>query len=508
MLEFIRGNRRILQFVLLIFIVPSFVVVGAWDLISPGAGQTTLATVDGQRIERPDWERAHRATLDGLVAQLGGQVSVGALDTPASRVASLDRLIVDRMMAVASAQAGMAPSDETIKAVIAQIPEFQKQGRFDLETAKAFLAQRGLTTDQFEANLRADLATEMLPRALSDSAIASRSLARRLAQLDTESRQVRLQIFSAADFRKGLTPQTGDLERFYQENQGLYQTPERIDLELVVLASPKSAEQIERFTNLVYEQSETYESVAKELKLEVVQVKGLSRDGRTSQAGLSSAVSAVLQDANFRAKVFSAETIADRRNTEALELPNRRYVSARVLAHAPAQLMPMASVTDRLKADWSQAEGTKKATAAAQAWLTAQTDQLKSAAAKTDAASLAVEGRLVRLSRSNLAQAGSQLGLQKPADVSALAQKIFSAQVALRAGDVVALPADGSVAAFVLVGQTLDSAQAPLVSQRLGQAYEFVQNYEREQATTRWLRDLEPRLKVKRYADKLAAAAS
>ncbi|MFM1849948.1 MAG: hypothetical protein RL446_787, partial [Pseudomonadota bacterium] len=179
MLEFIRGNRRILQFVLLIFIVPSFVVVGAWDLISPGAGQTTLATVDGQRIERPDWERAHRATLDGLVAQLGGQVSVGGLDTPASRVASLDRLIVDRMMAVASAQAGMAPSDETIKAVIAQIPEFQKQGRFDLETAKAFLAQRGLTTDQFEANLRADLATEMLPRALSDSAIASRSLARR-----------------------------------------------------------------------------------------------------------------------------------------------------------------------------------------------------------------------------------------------------------------------------------------------------------------------------------------
>ncbi|MFZ9671218.1 MAG: hypothetical protein ACO3AX_06835, partial [Burkholderiaceae bacterium] len=133
---------------------------------------------------------------------------------------------------------------------------------------------------------------------------------------------------------------------------------------------------------------------------------------------------------------------------------------------------------------------------------------LKSAAAKTDAASLALEGRLVRLSRSNLAQAGSQLGLQKPADVSALAQKIFSAQVALRAGDVVALPADGSVAAFVLVGQTLDSAQAPLVSQRLGQAYEFVQNYEREQATTRWLRDLEPRLKVKRYADKLAAAAS
>ncbi|MFZ9140492.1 MAG: peptidylprolyl isomerase [Burkholderiaceae bacterium] len=508
MLEFIRGHRRILQFVLLLFIVPSFVVVGAWDLISPGAGKLTLATVDGQRIERSDWERAHRATLDGLVAQLGRQVSVGALDTPAARTASLDRLIVDRMMAVAASQRGMAPSDETIKSVIAGIPEFQKQGRFDLETAKAFLAQRGLTTDQFEANLRSDLATEMLPRALSDSAIASRSLARRLAQLDTESRQIRLQIFSAADYRKGLTPQTGDLERFYQENQALYQTPERIDLELVVLSSPTSAEQIERFTNLVYEQSDTFESVAKELKLQVTQVKGLSRDGRTSQAGLPAAVLAVLQEATFRSKVFSAETIADRRNTEALELPNRRYVSARVLAHAPGQLLPMASVMDRLKADWLQAEGSKKAVAAAQAWLSAQTDKLKTAAATADLAGLPLEGRLVALARSNLAQASSQLGLRQPADVSALAQKIFSSQLRLRSGDVVTLPADASVAAFVLVGQRLDSAQAPLVNQRLGQAYEFVQNYEREQATTRWLRDLEPRLKVKRYADKLAAAAS
>jgi peptidyl-prolyl cis-trans isomerase D len=508
MLEFIRGNRRILQFVLLLFIVPSFVVVGAWDLISPGAGQATLATVDGQRIDRPDWERAHRATLDGLVAQLGGQVSVGALDTPASRVASLDRLIVDRMMAVAATQQGLAPSDETIKSVIAQIPEFQKQGRFDLETAKAFLAKRGLTPDQFEANLRGDLSTEMLPRALSDSAIASRSLARRLAQLDTESRQVRLQIFSAADYKKGLVAQTGDLERFYQENQSRYQTPERIDLELVVLAAPKSAEQIERFTNLVYEQSETFESVAKELKLQVVQVKGLSRDGRTEQAGLPAAVVAILQEASFRSKVFSSETIADRRNTEALELPNRRYVSARVLAHTPAQLMPMASVTERIKSDWVQSESIKRATAAAQTWLTSQTDKLKTAAPTVDVVSLPLEGKLVNLARSNLSQAGAQLGLQKSADVSALAQKIFSSQLSLRSGDVVTLPADNGAAAFVLVGQRLDGPQAPLVSQRLGQAYDFVQNYEREQAATRWLRDLEPRLKVKRYADKLAAAAS
>lgn len=520
MLEFIRGHRRILQFVLLLFIVPSFVVVGAWDMISPGAGQSTLATVDGRAIDRVEWDRAHRNTLDNLAAQLGGRVAISGLDTPAARIASLDRLIQDRMLAVAAAQSGLSPSDESIKQLVSQIPEFQKAGQFDLATAKAFLAQRGLTTDQFEVNLRRDLASEMLPRALADSAIASRMLARRLALLDTETRLVRLQRFSNADFQKGLSPATGDLERFYQEQQSRYQTPERMDLELVVLASPDSAERVERFTNLVYEQSETYESVGRDLKLPIYQIKDLGRDGQLTQSGLPPAVLAVLRDPKFLSSIFVPQVIADRRNTEAIELQGRRWVSGRVVAHRPAQTLPMASVSSQLQADWLRAEASKRAIAAAQAWTTAQISNSQSgqsakgqpakasAAPGSSGSPGSPEGRLVTLARSNLSQAGAALGLQQPADISAVAQKIFDPKLAPGFGEVVSLRSEPAVVAFVLVEQRLEGPSAPSVQQRLGPAFEFVQRYERDQAIARWLRDLEPRLKVKRYADKLAAAAS
>ena len=48
MLDFIRSNKRFLQFVLLLFIVPSFVIVGAWDMVSPNAGASVVAVVDGR----------------------------------------------------------------------------------------------------------------------------------------------------------------------------------------------------------------------------------------------------------------------------------------------------------------------------------------------------------------------------------------------------------------------------------------------------------------------------
>jgi hypothetical protein len=182
----------------------------------------------------------------------------------------------------------------------------------------------------------------------------------------------------------------------------------------------------------------------------------------------------------------------------------------------------MASVSSQLQADWLRAEASKRAMAAAQAWTTAQMSNSQSGQsakdqpakgqpAKASAApgsSGSPEGKLVTLARSNLSQAGAALGLQQPADISAVAQKIFDPKLAPGFGEVVSLRSEPAVVAFVLVEQRLEGPSAPSVQQRLGPAFEFVQGYERDQAIARWLRDLEPRLKVKRYADKLAAAAS
>ena len=66
MLDFIRSNKRFLQFVLLLFIVPSFVIVGAWDMVSPNAGASVVAVVDGREIDRTTWENANRRSVEQM----------------------------------------------------------------------------------------------------------------------------------------------------------------------------------------------------------------------------------------------------------------------------------------------------------------------------------------------------------------------------------------------------------------------------------------------------------
>ncbi|MFN9943136.1 MAG: SurA N-terminal domain-containing protein, partial [bacterium] len=109
-----RRHRRILQFVLLILIVPSFVIVGAWDLVSPQSGASTLAVVDGRKITTPQWQESHRRSIEAMSSQLGGQVPFSAFDTPASRVESLDELIGREVTAAASSSAFLSIPDDQI----------------------------------------------------------------------------------------------------------------------------------------------------------------------------------------------------------------------------------------------------------------------------------------------------------------------------------------------------------------------------------------------------------
>ncbi|MGA1526452.1 MAG: SurA N-terminal domain-containing protein, partial [Burkholderiaceae bacterium] len=74
MLDAFRRNRRLLQFLLLLVIVPSFVIVGAWDMVNPQASSNGLAEVDGRPITQQQWQQAHQRSLDAMSAQFGSQV--------------------------------------------------------------------------------------------------------------------------------------------------------------------------------------------------------------------------------------------------------------------------------------------------------------------------------------------------------------------------------------------------------------------------------------------------
>lgn len=110
-------------------------------------------------------------------------------------------------------------------------------------------------------------------------------------------------------------------------------------------AQRKFAEAADTFTNGVYEQSDTYATVAEKLKLEVRKASGVSRrpPGAENPAN-------PLSSQKLLAALFSGDSIDKRRNTEAIEIGPNRLASARIVKHEPARALPLAEVRDRVRA--------------------------------------------------------------------------------------------------------------------------------------------------------------
>ncbi|MFA9274736.1 MAG: SurA N-terminal domain-containing protein, partial [Candidatus Aquirickettsiella gammari] len=92
MFEFFRAHTRLLQFFLLILILPSFVVFGiqGYSKFTEG-GNTTVATVDGHAVTQAEWDASHRDQVERLRRQ-SPNVDVKLLDSPRFRAESLDAL--------------------------------------------------------------------------------------------------------------------------------------------------------------------------------------------------------------------------------------------------------------------------------------------------------------------------------------------------------------------------------------------------------------------------------
>jgi peptidyl-prolyl cis-trans isomerase D len=129
------------------------------------------------------------------------------------------------------------------------------------------------------------------------------------------------------------------------------------------LAQHRWPELAEQFTNTVYEQSDSLQPVIDKLKLD----KRTATVQRTPAPGTSGPLaSPKLLDA-----VFGNEAVANKRNTDAVEVGTNQLVSARVVQHTPARILPLADVKDRVRAGLIDEQGAALALKEGQAKLAA-----------------------------------------------------------------------------------------------------------------------------------------
>ncbi|HET9822520.1 MAG TPA: SurA N-terminal domain-containing protein [Burkholderiaceae bacterium] len=246
MFEFVRTHNRLLFFVLVLLIFPSFAFFGVQGYTRfNDPASAAVAKVDGQKITRAEWDAQHKRQVEEMRQRAPG-VDVKLFDTPEARRQTLEALMRERVLFAAVARANLQVGDERLLRELQSIPQLaalrRPDGTFDVAAYKVMVESQGRTTDAFEAGVRQELSMRQVVGGIGATVPPSAAAARRALEPLLQQREVQVLRFDAREMAAGINPSDDDLTAFHKAHENDFRTTEQAQIEYVVL-DPASLEQ-------------------------------------------------------------------------------------------------------------------------------------------------------------------------------------------------------------------------------------------------------------------------
>lgn len=235
MFDFFRSHKRMLQFILVVLIVPSFVFFGVQGYSRfSDESFAPVAEVAGRSITRNEWEQAHQRSIENFRRQMPG-VDVKLFDTPEMKRQTLDAMVREQVLLAAATRDHLAPGDERLARLFRADPQFAGLRNADGSINRDLLSAQGMTSETFEQQLRTELAMRQVLGAVEGTAIVPKATVRTSMDALMQRRQVQWQRFAPADFAARIQPTEAELEAFHREKAAQFLRPESADIEYLVL---------------------------------------------------------------------------------------------------------------------------------------------------------------------------------------------------------------------------------------------------------------------------------
>lgn len=238
MFDFVRKHTRVMQLLLFILIVPSFVLFGLEGYSRMQEKGAVVAKVDGVEITQSQWDEAHKVETDRLRAQMP-TLDAKLLDSPQSRYVTLERMVRERVLAAAAAKYHLTATDQRLQRELQRdqtLSALRKaDGSFDLDRYKQMLAQQNMTPQMFEDRIRSEISKRQVLLGVTASGAAPASLANVSLGSYFEKREAQVARFPAADFKAKVEPTDAELQAYYQANPQQFQAPEQAVIEYITL---------------------------------------------------------------------------------------------------------------------------------------------------------------------------------------------------------------------------------------------------------------------------------
>lgn len=237
MFEFFRKHTKVLQFLLLLLIFPSFVLFGVegYSRYMDDANNK-VASVEGRPITQAEWDAAHRSQSERMRQQVPN-LDPKLLDSEEAFKESLDGLVREKVIQAAAARQHLVISDERLQRLFQTDPQFAFLRTPEGSINKAMLSAQGMSVGVFEQRLRQDLTLRQVLQGVSNTSVAAEANVAASFDALFQQREVQLQTFKTKDYIDRIKPTEAELQAYYKDpaNASQFQSTETAEIEYVSL---------------------------------------------------------------------------------------------------------------------------------------------------------------------------------------------------------------------------------------------------------------------------------
>ncbi|MCA8879768.1 MAG: SurA N-terminal domain-containing protein [Rhodobacteraceae bacterium] len=236
-------GKHVIYWILLVVLVAG---LGGFGVRNFGGSVRNVATVGQTEIDVPTYARALQAEMQAQ-SQASGKPMTGA----EAQAAGVDRQVLQTLLGQASLDeaarmAGLSVGDDAVREQIVAIPAFQgADGKFDRSAYEMALQRNGLSTAEFEHQVRTELARNILQAALVSGLAPQPSYGDAVLKYLGEKAAITYAPVDAAALDAPVPAPTEDeIKAFYDANPDLFRLPERKAITYVWLTPEMVASQV------------------------------------------------------------------------------------------------------------------------------------------------------------------------------------------------------------------------------------------------------------------------
>jgi len=235
MLQTIRERAQgWIAWVIVIFISIPFALWGIQSYLGVGA-EPVVATVNGTEITERELDHHYRGFKARLRERLGAAYRPELFDDNLMRGQVLDQMIRDSLLMQTAAALGLRASDRELRGSILSDPAFRKDGHFDNATYEHMLELQGMVPQQFEDELRRQIVSTQLLRAIVATEILPDRELEAAVRLDRQQRRLSFIRVPTSAFLSEEPISDAEVTAYYESNRSRFQIPERIRVRYLVL---------------------------------------------------------------------------------------------------------------------------------------------------------------------------------------------------------------------------------------------------------------------------------